>query len=98
MPVDKDTGDVQPWLFGLSTRDSAKKDKLIDMMTALITFLEDGEEHSIAGAALWLKNHMGSAYEDTLKEIGFGRHLAEAIRLFEDHFQLTKKNYYVRLA
>ena len=41
---------------------------------------------------------MGSAYEDTLKEIGFGKHLGEAIRLFEDHFQLTKKNYYVRLA
>ena len=67
-------------------------------MTALITFLQDGEEHSIASAALWLKGHMGSTYEDTLKEIGFGNHLGEAIRLFENHFQLTNKNYYVRLA
>ena len=97
-PVDRDTGDVQPWLGGLSMRDSKKKDVLIPLMTALITFLEDGEEHSVASAALWLKNHMGSAYEDTLREVGYGRHLAEAIRIFDQHFQLTKGGYYVKLA
>ena len=70
---------------GLSQRDSRKKDKLLDMMTALITYLED-EEKSVASAALWLKKHMGSAYEDTLREVGFGKHLAEAIRLFDQHF------------
>ena len=74
-----------------------KKDKLLDMMTALVTYLED-EEKSVASAALWLKGHMGSAYEDTLREAGFGRHLAEAIRLFYQHFQLTKGGYYVKLA
>ena len=97
-PVNRETGDVTPWLGGLSMRDSKKKDVLIPLMTALITFLEDGEEHSVASAALWLKNHMGSAYEDTLREVGFGKHLAEAIRLFDQHFQLTKGGYYVKLA
>ena len=96
--VDGETGDVQPWLGGLSMRDSRKKDKLIPLMTALITHLEDGEERSVASAALWLKGHMGSAYEDVLREVGFGKHLAEALRLFSDNFQLTKGGYYVRLA
>ena len=96
--VDRETGDLQPWLGGLSMRDSRKKDKLIPLMTALITHLEDGEERSVASAALWLKRHMGSAYEDALREVGFGKHLAEAIRLFDQHFQLTKGGYYVKLA
>ena len=96
-PVDRDTGDVQPWLGGLSQRDSRKKDKLLDMMTALITYLED-EEKSVASAALWLKGQMGSAYEDTLREVGFGKHVAEAIRLFDPPFQLTKGGYYVKMA
>ena len=95
--VDRDTGDVQPWLGGLSTRDSRKKDKLLDMMTMLIDFLKDLEEHSVASAALWLKGQMGSAYEDTLRDVGFGKHLAEAIRLFPE-FELTKKGYYVKMA
>jgi hypothetical protein len=51
-PVDKDTGNVVAWLGGLSQRDSKKKDALIPLMTALITNLEDGEEHSVASAAL----------------------------------------------
>jgi hypothetical protein len=96
-PVDKDTGDVVAWLGGLSLRDSKKKDALVEVMTALITFLTDGEEHSVASAALWLKENLGSAYEDTLREQGFGRHLAAAVELFPE-FVLTKKNYYLRLA
>ncbi len=96
-PVDKDSGDVVPWLGGLSMRDSRKKDALIEMMTALITFLCDGEEHSVASAAVWLKSKMGSAYEDTLREVGFGKHLAEAIRLFDQHVQFTKGGYYVKV-
>ena len=96
-PVDRDTGDVQPWLGGLSMRDSKKKDRLLDMMTALIDFVKDGEEHSVASAALYLKQHMGRAYEDTLRELAFGRHLAAAVELFPE-FELTRKNYYLRLA
>ena len=96
-PVDKETGNVQPWLGGLSMRDSKKKDALIPLMTALISFLQDGEEHSVASAALWLKGHMGSAYEDTFRELGYGKHLAAAVELFQE-FALTKKNYYLRLA
>ena len=96
-PVDRETGDVQPWLGGLSQRDSRKKDKLLDMMTALVTYLED-DERSVASAALYLKGHMGSAYEDTLREVGFGKHLAEAIRLFDPPFQLVKGGYYVKMA
>jgi hypothetical protein len=95
-PVDRETGDVQPWLGGLSMRDSRKKDKLMDMMTSLIGFLKD-EERSVASAALWLKGHMGSAYEDTLREVGFGKHLAQALQLFSENFQLTRAGYYVRL-
>jgi hypothetical protein len=95
-PVDRETGDVQPWLGGLSMRDSRKKDRLMDMMTALIDFLKDGER-SVAGAALWLKGHMGSAYEDTLRELGFGKHLAQALQLFSENFQLTRGGYYVQL-
>jgi hypothetical protein len=96
-PVRKETGDVQPWLGGLSARDSKKKDALIPLMTALIDFLQDGEEHSVASAALYLKGHMGAAYEDTLRALGFGKHLAAAVELFQE-FALTKKNYYLRLA
>jgi hypothetical protein len=96
-PVDRDTADVVPWLGGLSMRDSAKKDKLLDVMTALLTFLADGEEHSVASAALWLKDNMGDAYVSTLRDVGFGKHLAEAVRLFQE-FELTKRNYYLKLA
>jgi hypothetical protein len=96
-PVDRDTGDVVAWLGGLSLRDSKKKDALVEVMTALITLLSDGEEHSVASAALWLKQNLGSAYEDTLRAQGFGKHLAEAIRLF-DEFELVKKGYYVKRA
>jgi hypothetical protein len=78
-------------------RDSKKKDALIPLMTALIDFLQDGEEHSVASAALYLKGHMGAAYEDTLRALGFGKHLAAAVELFQE-FALTKKNYYLRLA
>ena len=95
-PVDRDSGDVVAWHGGLSLRDSAKKDKLMDMMTSLIDFLKDGER-SVASAALWLKGHMGSAYEDTLREVGFGKHLAQALQLFSDYFELTKGGYYVKL-
>ena len=66
------------------------------MMTALVTYLED-EEKSVASAALWLKKHMGSEYESTLTAVGFGRHLAEANRLFDQHFQLTRGGYYVKV-
>ena len=96
-PVDRDTGDVVAWLGGLSLRDSKKKDALVEVMTALITFLTDGEEHSVASAALYLKESLGSAYEDTLRAQGFGRQLAAAVELFPE-FVLTKKNYYLRLA
>ena len=81
----------------MSERDRAKRDKLVPVMLGLIEYLKD-EEKSVASAALWLKNHMGSAYEDTLREVGFGKHLAAAIRLFDQHFQLTKGGYYVKLA
>ena len=79
-------------------RDSRKKDQLLNMMTALVTFLEDGEARSVASAALWLKNQMGAEYESTLRDVGFGKHMAEALRLFSDHFQLTKGGYYVKMA
>ena len=94
-PVSRETGDVQPWLGGLSTRDSQKKDKLIDVMLALMNYLADGEERSVAAASLYLKNNLGDSYVDTLRAVGFGKHLAEAIRLF-DEFELTKKGYYVK--
>jgi hypothetical protein len=97
-PVGRDTGDVQPWLGGLSARDSLKKDKLLDLMIALVDFIKDGEERSVASVALYLKGHMGSQYESVLREVGFGTHLAEALRLFSDHFELTKGGYYVKLA
>ena len=96
-PVRKDSEDIQPWLGGLSALDSRKKDKLLPMMTALITHLQDGER-SVASAALYLKGHMGSAYEDALREVGFGKHLAEAIRLFEPPLELVKRGYYVKMA
>jgi hypothetical protein len=96
-PVGRDTGDVQPWLGGMSALDSRKKDKLIPMMVALIDHLKDGER-SVASAALYLKGEMGSMYEDTLREVGYGKHLAMAIRLFEPPFELVKGGYYVKMA
>ena len=94
--VSRQTGDVEPWYGGLSTRDSQKKDKLIDVMIALMDFLADGEERSVAGAAVFLKSNLGDSYADTLREQGFGKHLAEAIRLFPESFVLVKQGYYVR--
>jgi hypothetical protein len=96
-PVSKTTGDVQPWLGGLSARDSQKKDKLVDIMLALMNYLADGEERSVASASIYLKNNLGDSYVDTLREVGFGKHLAEAVRLF-DEFQLTKGGYYLKRA
>ncbi len=94
--VSRMTGDVEPWCGGLSMRDSQKKDKLIDVMIALLQFLADGEERSVAGAALYLKNNLGDSYVDTLREQGFGKHLAEAIRLFDSDFLLARGGYYVK--
>jgi hypothetical protein len=65
------------------------------VMIALLEFLSDGEEHSVAGAAVFLKRNMGDSYVDTLREVGFGKHLAEAIRLFPESFVLVKQGYYV---
>jgi transposase InsO family protein len=94
--VSRQTGDVQAWYGGLSARDSLKKDKLIDVMIALLEFLADGEERSVAGAAVFLKRNMGDSYADTLREQGFGKHLAEAVRLFPESFVLVKQGYYLR--
>ena len=88
--------DNQLWVGGLSERDIKKKDKLMAMMNRLIDFLADGE-HSIASASVYLKQQMGSAYEDTLREAGFGKRLVDAIRLFPQ-FEVTKKGYYVKMA
>jgi hypothetical protein len=88
--------DNQLWVGGLSERDIKKKDKLMPMMNRLIDFLADGE-HSIASAAVYLKQQMGSAYEDALREANFGKRLVDAIRLFPQ-FELTKKGYYVKMA
>ena len=87
--------DNQLWVGGLSERDIKKKDKLMPMMNRLIDFLADGE-HSIASAAVYLKEKMGIAYEERLREANLGR-LVDAIRLFPQ-FELTKKNYYVKMA
>ena len=65
-------------------------------MLALMDFLADGEERSVAGAAFFLKNGLGDSYVDTLREQGFGKHLADAIRLFPESFVLVKQGYYVR--
>ncbi len=94
--VSRQTGDVEPWYGGLSMRDSKKKDALIDVMIALVEFLKDGER-SVARAAAFLKDGLGNSYADTLSQQGFGKHLAEAIRLFPETFLLVKDNYYVRL-
>ncbi len=87
--VDKDTGNVAPRLGDLSMRDSAKKDKLLDVMVALRA--QRGERGAV------LKDNMGDAYVDVLREVGFGKHLAETIRLFQE-FELAKQGYYVKLA
>jgi hypothetical protein len=67
------------------------------VMLALMHFLRDGEERSVAAASVYLKANLGDSYADTLREVGFGKHLAEAIRLF-DEFVLTKKGYFVKRA
>ncbi len=62
-PVSRETGDVQPWLGRLSTRDSQKKDKLIDVMLALMNYLADGG--SVASASLHLKTSLGDICRHT---------------------------------
>jgi hypothetical protein len=52
----------------------------------------------VAAASLFLKTNLGDSYSDTLREVGMGKHLAEAIRLFPEEFVLTKQGYYVRRA
>ena len=70
--VSRQTGDVEPWYGGLSMRDSKKKDALIDVMIALLDFLKDGEERSVARAAAFLKDGLGDSYADTLSKRGSG--------------------------
>ena len=65
------------------------------VMLGLIEYLKD-EEKSVASAVVFLKANMGDQCVDILREVGFGRHLAEAIRLFPDNFELTRGGYYVR--
>ena len=78
----------------MSDRDSAK-DKLVPVMLGLYEYLQD-EEKSVASAVVFLKANMGDVYVDILREVGFGKHLAEAIRRFADNFELTRGGYYVR--
>ncbi len=64
-------------------------------MIARLECRAGGEGRSVAGAAVFLKRNMGDSYADTLREQGFGKHLAEAIRLFPESFVLVKQGYYV---
>ena len=93
--VSGDTNEIVPWLGGLSDRDSAKKDKLVPIMLGLLEYLKS-EERSVASAVVYLKANMGDVFVDLLREVGFGRHLSEVIRLFPEAFELTKGGYYVK--
>jgi hypothetical protein len=75
-----------------------KKDKLIDMMTLLMAWADEGERTSVSAAATHLRREMGTEYKATLKKTGFDKQggLALAIRLFDHEFEVESGGYYFK--
>ena len=94
LPVDKDTGDVQPGFALGEARTEAKRQKVAGLAMELYQYLGD-EEKSMNAAAAHLKKELGEEeYRRQLGSVG-AQHLSDLVRLFDD-LELTRNGYYVR--
>ena len=94
LPVDKDTGSVQPGFALGQARTEAKRQKVAALAMELYQFLGD-EEKSMNSVAAHLKRELGDQ-EYRLQLMGVGaQHLSDVVRLFDD-LELTRNGYYVR--
>ena len=72
-----------------------KREQLDEMMSLLYGFLGD-EQRSMSDAAKYLKEAMGEIDYRTAFIVSGISHLSEAVKLFDDMFELVRGNYYVR--
>ena len=94
LPVDKDTGSVQPGFALGEARTEAKRNKVAALAMELYTWLGD-EEKSMSTAARHLKQELGEQeYRLQLMSVG-AQHLSDVIRLFPD-LELTRQGYYLQ--
>ena len=104
LPVNKESGNVEPRFALQDSQDEAKRTKTKDLMEKLYMWLADGEQRSLSAAATMLKEIMGADYEAILASVGASSRggLAKVIRMWEDAFILTaaptgKDNYYIQV-
>ena len=105
LPVDKETGNVEPRFALMDSNEEHKRTKTREAMEKLHMWLADGQQRSLASAASMLREVMGAAdYTATLASVGASGldGLAKVIRMWEDAFQLKqaatgKDNYYVMI-
>ena len=94
LPVDKDTGSVQPGFALGQARTEAKRQKVAALVTELYQWLGD-EEKSMNSAARHLKQELGEQeYRLLLMSVG-AQNLADVVRLFPD-LELTRRGYYLQ--
>ena len=94
LPVDKDTGSVQPGFALGEARTEAKRNKVAALAMELYQWLGD-DEKSMNSAARHLKQELGEQeYRLLLMSVGAGN-LADVVRLFPD-LELTRRGYYVQ--
>ena len=74
-----------------------KREKLLEpFMLELYSWLSPGEKSSMSSAAAHLKKELGEErYKTVMKSVGFS-HLVQAVRLFDDAFEVDKKGYYLK--
>ena len=100
MPVHPESGNAVARFAQSDEWIERKKEKVWALMMSLHIILEEGDNEwiSTSAAARKLKNEFGeSEYKEILKSGPF-EHLIDAIRLFQDEFEVTPDGFYVKLA
>jgi Integrase core domain. len=94
LPVDKDTGSVQPGFALGEARTEAKRNKVAALAMELFDWLGD-EEKSMTSAARHLRQVLGpEEYRLQLMSVG-AQHLSDVVRLFPN-LKLTRQGYYLQ--
>jgi len=97
LPVHHASDYAEPGYALSDVRIQNKKDKLVEpMMITLYAWLSPGESTSMSAAAAYLKQELGAeTYKEILQSVGFP-HLADAVRLFDAEFEVTRGGYYLK--
>ena len=97
LPVHSASGHAEPGFALSDERIMKKREKLLEpFMLELYSWLSPGEKSSMSAAAAHLKKELGEErYKEVLKSVGFA-HLVQAVRLFDDAFEVDHKGYYLK--